>query len=567
MLVVVSWFSLFIPIEEIPGRVGMVTMSLVTLMALYTVVRKEVPQVSYISLLDLWMFSSMSFIVLILLHYVIISYFLSKHQQLKNIKKILVLTMEVSNNSQLLKRVRSDRCLCPLCYNPRATFYCYESEKRVKLKGFSLKSSKFYQTIREKLSESNEYFILSENKRLVELRIRYLKEIIAEKKELQSSIAPLRIKHLQDLVKLIFPIERICRTINKDELDEDHNEVADILAEAMRTSFVHGRWITANSDNSEEIQYRIVNPTLPSTGNYTSYYHYGAGDDQVVMIAPCSSPDASEVSLIAGLSYVVQLVKLIALFTDVILPQKISLSDFHSTSPCSNEYRFARKNYPDSRLSVFNDQQIKKPEVLVSLIQKIFMEVSKVVPEEGHSSNGEECDAKEFKDSDIDDDWISVPDIDSNRMKLCHPHQFLILLRRSFAAFLVVLPPNQSTVNCKTDWGEWYQTVKEVVILVNVEPEGLYCLREFHMKPIALTKAESRSKETSWLGLLKSIDGEEILFKPDPYVYNEMRKKLDLEQFQIENPGMNFSNAKLDKNYEDKYLKQAARALEDNAPI
>uniref|UniRef100_A0A0K2U9A2 Neurotransmitter-gated ion-channel transmembrane domain-containing protein n=1 Tax=Lepeophtheirus salmonis TaxID=72036 RepID=A0A0K2U9A2_LEPSM len=61
-------------------RVGMVTMSLVTLMALYTVVRKEVPQVSYISLLDLWMFSSMSFIVLILLHYVIISYFLSKHR-------------------------------------------------------------------------------------------------------------------------------------------------------------------------------------------------------------------------------------------------------------------------------------------------------------------------------------------------------------------------------------------------------------------------------------------------------------------------------------------------------
>uniref|UniRef100_A0A0K2UVC6 Beclin 1associated autophagyrelated key regulatorlike [Megachile rotundata] n=1 Tax=Lepeophtheirus salmonis TaxID=72036 RepID=A0A0K2UVC6_LEPSM len=439
--------------------------------------------------------------------------------------------MEVSNNSQLLKRVRSDRCLCPLCYNPRATFYCYEcikfgdfshsnplkneilAEKRVKLKGFSLKSSKFYQTIREKLSESNEYFILSENKRLVELRIRYLKEIIAEKRkkceslkeasdqistfnskrrlrlpqfssrtkkmgeyfvtcvlkadklrlrlqELQSSIAPLRIKHLQDLVKLIFPIERICRTINKDELDEDHNEVADILAEAMRTSFVHGRWITANSDNSEEIQYRIVNPTLPSTGNYTSYYHYGAGDDQVVMIAPCSSPDASEVSLIAGLSYVVQLVKLIALFTDVILPQKISLSDFHSTSPCSNEYRFARRvaslncnvvyllcsiddefiihdplrtlqnihsfmvhleNYPDSRLSVFNDQQIKKPEVLVSLIQKIFMEVSKVVPEEGHSSNGEECDAKEFKDSDIDDDWISVPDIDSNRMKTLSP--------------------------------------------------------------------------------------------------------------------------------------------------
>ncbi|XP_040570958.1 nudC domain-containing protein 2 [Lepeophtheirus salmonis] len=163
---------------------------------------------------------------------------------------------------------------------------------------------------------------------------------------------------------------------------------------------------------------------------------------------------------------------------------------------------------------------------------------------------------------------------------------------------------SSGTVNCKTDWGEWYQTVKEVVILVNVEPgtksrdveikikpkrisckvrgallfegipyetvmedDSIWTIEENKLIRIALTKAESRSKETSWLGLLKSIDGEEILFKPDPYVYNEMRKKLDLEQFQIENPGMNFSNAKLDKNYEDKYLKQAARALEDNAPI
>eukprot|EP00096_Caligus_rogercresseyi_P010522 TRINITY_DN3875_c0_g1_i1.p1 TRINITY_DN3875_c0_g1~~TRINITY_DN3875_c0_g1_i1.p1 ORF type:complete len:167 (+),score=57.85 TRINITY_DN3875_c0_g1_i1:46-546(+) len=158
------------------------------------------------------------------------------------------------------------------------------------------------------------------------------------------------------------------------------------------------------------------------------------------------------------------------------------------------------------------------------------------------------------------------------------------------------------TVNCKTDWGEWYQTLEEVVILVNLEPdtkskdisldikpkkivckvkgklvfEGapfetvmeddcLWTLEEKQLLRISLTKAESRSKETCWPGLLKN--GAELQFKPDPFVFNEMRKKLDLEKFQVENPGMNFSNAKLDKKYEDKYLKRAERALSDDKPL
>ena len=54
--------------------------------------------------------------------------------------------------------------------------------------------------------------------------------------------------------------------------------------------------------------------------------------------------------------------------------------------------------------------------------------------------------------------------------------------------------------------------------------------------------------------VIESLLGNQ--FQPDAFVLNEMRKKLDLERFQLENPGFDFSGAKLDKNYDDKYIYQ-----------
>ena len=90
---------------------------------------------------------------------------------------------------------------------------------------------------------------------------------------------------------------------------------------------------------------------------------------------------------------------------------------------------------------------------------------------------------------------------------------------------------------------------------------------------------DERSKDTCWLSLLK----DPIQFQPDPYILNDMRKKLDLERFQLEvhdiyfhtvfvtlitrsfyfiqNPGFDFSGAKLDKKYEDKGIKDMENAI------
>ena len=44
-----------------------------------------------------------------------------------------------------------------------------------------------------------------------------------------------------------------------------------------------------------------------------------------------------------------------------------------------------------------------------------------------------------------------------------------------------------------------------------------------------------------------------------------MRKKLDLERFQLENPGFDFSGAKLDKKYEDKSVMEMEKAIKNTA--
>ena len=41
------------------------------------------------------------------------------------------------------------------------------------------------------------------------------------------------------------------------------------------------------------------------------------------------------------------------------------------------------------------------------------------------------------------------------------------------------------------------------------------------------------------------------MYQPDPAQLLGMRQKLDLERLQLENPGLDFSGAKLDKQYPD----------------
>lgn len=138
------------------------------------------------------------------------------------------------------------------------------------------------------------------------------------------------------------------------------------------------------------------------------------------------------------------------------------------------------------------------------------------------------------------------------------------------------------TVPCKTPWGRWWQSVQEVAIeveltegtrakdvKVDVKPNYIKCMvkgtvtfegklcrtvvtdettwtvEEQKLLYIQLTKADPICKEIVWTSLL---EGQYI---PDAWTFGEMQKKIDLEKFQIENPGFDFSNAKLSKAYDN----------------
>lgn len=55
LFVIIGWFSLFIPLDHVPGRVTMGMTTLLTLAAMFSAIATTTPRVSYSSKLDVWM--------------------------------------------------------------------------------------------------------------------------------------------------------------------------------------------------------------------------------------------------------------------------------------------------------------------------------------------------------------------------------------------------------------------------------------------------------------------------------------------------------------------------------
>lgn len=136
------------------------------------------------------------------------------------------------------------------------------------------------------------------------------------------------------------------------------------------------------------------------------------------------------------------------------------------------------------------------------------------------------------------------------------------------------------TVPAKTEWGQWSQTIEDVTIEIDV-PAGikskeikcdinidniivivhnstilqgklygiivkdysLWTLEDNKLLHIVLQKCE-RNASNCWKSLLANNE-----YPVDPLTFQEMEKKLTLERFQNENPGMDFSKAEMTGNY------------------
>ncbi|TRZ22149.1 hypothetical protein HGM15179_005053 [Zosterops borbonicus] len=134
-------------------------------------------------------------------------------------------------------------------------------------------------------------------------------------------------------------------------------------------------------------------------------------------------------------------------------------------------------------------------------------------------------------------------------------------------------------VPCGTPWGRWYQTLEEVFIEVRVPPgtrakdvhcslqsrhialavggrellqgklfdstvtdEGTWTLEDRQLIRIVLMKT-NRDAGNCWTSLLENE------YAADPWVQDQMQRKLTLERFQRENPGFDFSGAEISGNY------------------
>lgn len=81
VFVALAWLSMFIPPESVPGRVGMGMTTLLTLTAMFSAVRQEVPRVSYISFLDIWMVVCIIFVFACIMEFTVVTYALRKERK------------------------------------------------------------------------------------------------------------------------------------------------------------------------------------------------------------------------------------------------------------------------------------------------------------------------------------------------------------------------------------------------------------------------------------------------------------------------------------------------------
>ncbi|KAH9513938.1 NudC domain-containing protein 2 [Bulinus truncatus] len=145
--------------------------------------------------------------------------------------------------------------------------------------------------------------------------------------------------------------------------------------------------------------------------------------------------------------------------------------------------------------------------------------------------------------------------------------------------FMAHFDEKSGAVQCKTEWGCWWQTTDEVFIEIhsqnvlnakdikcsikprrlsvqiknNILLEGnlyepvhaddaVWTLEDKCLIRICLSKAHNTAAHC-WPSLLVGK------YEADLFTFDEMQKKLTLQRFQYENPGMDFSNATMTGNY------------------
>lgn len=67
-----SWFSFWLGLDAIPGRVALLVTSMLTLVTMFTGLKSDIPPVAYVKALDVWMAGCMMFVFAALGEFVVV---------------------------------------------------------------------------------------------------------------------------------------------------------------------------------------------------------------------------------------------------------------------------------------------------------------------------------------------------------------------------------------------------------------------------------------------------------------------------------------------------------------
>ncbi|XP_036146084.1 glycine receptor subunit alphaZ1 isoform X2 [Monomorium pharaonis] len=103
LVVMLSWFSFWLDLDAIPGRVALLVTSMLTLVTMFTGLKSDIPPVAYIKALDVWMAGCMMFVFAALGEFVVV-----KVLDLRHIKNDSHSSMEFHSFSQLMTMVKKE---------------------------------------------------------------------------------------------------------------------------------------------------------------------------------------------------------------------------------------------------------------------------------------------------------------------------------------------------------------------------------------------------------------------------------------------------------------------------
>uniref|UniRef100_A0A914CZU1 Uncharacterized protein n=1 Tax=Acrobeloides nanus TaxID=290746 RepID=A0A914CZU1_9BILA len=74
LIVIISWFSFWLDVEAVPGRVSLSITTLLTLATQNSAARMELPQASYVKAIDVWMGACMAFVFAAMIEFTFVNY-------------------------------------------------------------------------------------------------------------------------------------------------------------------------------------------------------------------------------------------------------------------------------------------------------------------------------------------------------------------------------------------------------------------------------------------------------------------------------------------------------------